>query len=975
MLPLVQLVPSSERRRASEGLRRALEEVIEGDVRFDRAHQAMYSVDASNYRAIPLGVVRPRHDEDVVRALEVCREHGAAVVGRGGGTSLAGQACNEALVLDFTTYMNRVLEVDPERRLARVQPGVVLDALRNETAPYGLTFGPDPATHDHCTLGGMIGNNSCGIHAVQAEFYGPGARTSNNVESLRVATYDGAVLDVGATSDADYRHILEQGGERAERYRALRQLAERHEALIRRVYPDIPRRVSGYNLPDLLPENGFHVARALVGSEGTCVTVLEATVSLIPALVGRAIVVVSYDSIDHAGDHVPVLRALRPVGCEAFDWRLVDFMAREGKHEEARRHLPDGRAWMLVELGAETKEEAVARAHEAKAALERERLPCKLLVVEDDELQERFWEVREAGLGATAFVPGVGASWPGWEDSAVPPDKVGPYLRDLMKLNEETHHIAALYGHFAQGCIHTRIDFELQHEEGRARYADYTRRAAELCLRYGGSLSGEHGDGVARGDLLPLMFGEDGVEAMREFKRVWDPDGKMNPGRVVDAKPRIVDMRLEHPPRMRPETVFRYPDDDGRFTHAALRCVGVGKCRRDEGGTMCPSWMVTHEEKHTTRGRAHLLWEMLEADVIDRGWRSREVKDALDLCLACKGCKGECPVNVDIATYKAEFLYHYYRRRLRPTSAYAFGYVHRWARLASLAPSVANFVSHAPGLSRLFKAAAGFHPERALPRFAPRTFRDVFRPPPRRGDGAPRVLVWTDTFNEHFHPPGLQALVEVLHRAGYDVELSPRGLCCGRPAYEYGQLDVARRLLRGVLDALAPDIRAGVPVVGLEPSCVSVFRDELRSLFPDDERAARLSEQVYTLSELLRRDQRDGSLLPATSGRVVLHGHCHDKSVLGFDEAPRLLEELGFDVDVPDSGCCGMAGGFGYERDKYEVSRACGERVLLPAVRAAGDDTLICADGFSCRSQIRDFTDRAPLTLPEVITQAWRRTA
>ncbi|MGH7575804.1 MAG: FAD-binding and (Fe-S)-binding domain-containing protein, partial [Longimicrobiales bacterium] len=767
------------------------------------------------------------------------------------------QCCNVAVIIDFSKYAHHVIEVDAARRRARVEPGTILDDLRSATEPHGLTFGPDPATHNRCTLGGMIGNNSCGTHSVMAELYGPGARTDENVEALEILTYDGVRMRVGATSEAELERIIRTGGRRGEIFARLRRLSDRYADQIRHRFPAIPRRVAGYNLPALLPESGFNVARALVGSEGTCVTVLDATVTLMPSPRARALLVIGYPTIFEAGDHVPELRELRPIAIEGFDDVMVANMRKKRLHVEDIGLLPQGSGWLLVEFGGDDVEEATARARDAMRSIgERPNAPAVQLY-SDAETQHRLWNVRESGLGATAWVPGEPPAWPGWEDSAVPVDRVGEYLRDLRALLDRYDYHCAIYGHFGQGCFHTRIDFDLTTEPGIEKYVAFTRDAAELVsYKYGGSISGEHGDGQARGDLLPIMYGDEVMEAFREFKSIWDPDHMMNPGKLVDAYPRDANLRLGSDYRpATPETHFKFPDDEGGFAGAALRCVGVGACRRLNGGTMCPSYMVLREEKDSTRGRAHLLFEMLQGDVITDGWKSEEVKESLDLCLACKGCKGDCPVKVDVATYKAEFLSHYYEGRLRPRSAYAFGLIHRWARLAALAPGVVNFVTGAPLLRRLAKAAAGIAPERRVPRFARQTFKVWWRArsathmgEPRRAElrtrnpepgtrnpsaqrEQTRVLLWPDTFNNHFHPQTLAAAVEVLEAVGCDVEVPGPSLCCGRPLYDFGMLDTAKRRLREIIDALRPDIEAGTPLIGLEPSCVAVFRDELVDLF------------------------------------------------------------------------------------------------------------------------------------------------
>jgi FAD/FMN-containing dehydrogenase/Fe-S oxidoreductase len=945
---------------------------IEGEVRFHPGDRALYATDASNYRQVPIGVVVPRHVEDVIRIVQIARRHGAPLLPRGAGTSLAGQCCNVALVIDFSKYMNAVREIDPVRRRARVEPGAILDDLRRATARFGLTFGPDPSTHSRCTFGGMLGNNSCGPHSMLAEFYGPGPRTSDSVEEMEVLTYDGLRLRVGPTPEDVLDRILAQGGRRGEIYARLRSLRDRYADLIRERFPKLARSVSGYNLESLLPENGFNVARALCGSEGTCVTILEATVTLVPDPPARAMLVLGYPSVYDAGDHVPEIREFRPIALEGLDDILVRALEKKGLRPGDVSLLPEGNGWLLAEFGGETREEAAERARAAMAALGKRPNPPAMRLYDDPAAQRSLWAMRESGLGATAFVPGEPVTWEGWEDAAVPVHHLGDYLRDFRRLLDRYGYRCSLYGHFGQGCVHTRIDFDLETAAGIEKYRAFTREAAELVTgKYAGALSGEHGDGQSRGDLLPIMFGEELMQAFREFKAIWDPEGQMNPGKLINALPRDENLRLgaDYRPAT-PATHFRFPDDQGSFTRATLRCVGVGECRKLEGGTMCPSYMVLREEKHTTRGRAHLLFEMLQGEVITEGWKSEAVKESLDLCLACKGCKAECPVNVDVATYKAEFLSHYYEGRLRPRSAYAFGLIHRWARLAAHAPGLANFFTQTPGLRGVARWLSGTAPERRFPRFAPRTFTSWYRRRgPRVDAGAPRVILWADTFNNHFHPETLAAALDVLENAGFRVAVPDARLCCGRPLYDWGMLDQAKLLLRQTLDALRPEIEAGTPIVGLEPSCVAVFRDELTGLFPDDEDALRLRQQALTFDEFLTCHAPNYPL-PRLQRKALVHGHCHQKAIMRLDSERQVLERLGIDFQILDSGCCGMAGSFGFEKEKYDLSIRCGERVLLPAVRNAEPDTLIITDGFSCREQIAQATHRRALHLAEVVQLA-----
>ena len=950
---------------AARALEARLKSTVRGEVRFDDASRALYATDSSNYRQVPIGLVLPRDTADVIATVAACREFGAPILSRGGGTSVAGQCCNVAVVIDFSKYMGSILELDPIAQIARVQPGIILDALRNQAETHQLTFAPDPATHSRCTLGGMIGNNSCGVHGLF------GGKTVDNIQSLDILLYDGTRMTVGPTSEPQLTAIIAEGGRRGEIYAGLRRLRDNYSDLVRQRFPDIPRRVSGYNLDQLLPENGFNVARALVGSEGTCVTILEATCELKPSPQHRRLVVLGFDDAFIAADHVPAVLAFKPIGLEGFDGVLVDFMLRKNLAVDDVKLLPPGRGFLLCEFGADTPEDADRMATDFIAASKHfPHVPSPALYSPHEA--ERVWHVRESALGASVFVPGEQSGWEGWEDSAVPPAQLGAYLRELFQLIDRYGYRSPMYGHFGQGCVHLRMTFDFGTADGIAKYRRFIDEAADIVLKYGGSFSGEHGDGQARAALLPKMFGRELMQAYAEFKALWDPLNRMNPGKLIDpiaVYDPIDNLRFGAGYKAAEvKTWFQYPGDQGSFSDATTRCVGVGACRKQDHGTMCPSYMATREERHSTRGRAHLLWELMQGNVLQHGWRNREVRDALDLCLSCKACKTECPVNVDMATWKAEFLAHHYQGRLHPLHHYAFGFMDRWANLASFAPSLFNLPLRTPGLDSIIKSVLGVAQPRQLPRFAAANFRDRFHnfPIPKSKTGQP-VLLWPDTWNNYFYPQALTSAAKVLTAAGTTVQIPTRHICCGRPLYDFGFLDAARRYLLRILDELEPQIAAGTPIVMLEPSCASVFRDELLNFFPNDERAQRLSRQTMMLSEMLAGTPADWQPPPMPGRRIVVHGHCHQKSSMTMDDEMSLLRSTGAHVELLDSGCCGMAGPFGFERDKFDVSQTLAERVLLPAVRAASEHDLLVSNGFSCREQIRQNTPRRAVHLAEVL--------
>ncbi|MEV0600281.1 FAD-linked oxidase C-terminal domain-containing protein [Streptomyces sp. NPDC050315] len=935
-----------------------------GEVAGDAGSRAQYSADASNYRQIPLAVVFPRERRHVLNTLAVCRRLGVPVTSRGAGTSTSGQAVGPGVVMDFSRYFNRLLALDPQARTATVQPGIVLDDLQKAAAEHGLLFGPDPSTHSRCTLGGMIGNNACGTHSVAW------GRTADNVVELEVVTYRGTVIRLGEMTPDEIDEAIAADDDRGRLIASLHRLAQRNLAALRTKLGRFPRQVSGYALEHLLPENRFNLARALVGSEGTLAVVLSATVRLIPPPPARALVVLGFQDACAAADAVPALQEHRLLALEGLDQALTDIVTRP-ETRAAIDTLPAARAWLFAELGG-TEDELPDLGRALAATAEQSAGSTGSAVITDPARARRLWRIREDGAGLATRLPDGSEAWPGWEDAAVPPDQLGSYLRQFTRLLEQYRLQGAVYGHFGEGCLHVRINFDFTTEHGNAVFRAFLTDAAKLIAAHGGSLSGEHGDGQARSELLPLMYGPDIIALFAEFKRAWDPDNGLNPGMVVHPLP--LDGNLRVSPHRTPlplTTVFPFHADGGDFAKATRRCVGVGKCRTatPRGDVMCPSYRVTRDEKDSTRGRARLLYEMTQGEVITDGWRSTEVRDALDLCLSCKGCSADCPVGVDMATYKSEFLHQHYKGRIRPVTHYTMGWLPLLSRAAARMPRLVNALTSSR-LAPIVKRLGGIAAQRSIPQFADETFLKWFRSrTPQGGGQRGPVMLWVDSFNNHFTPDVLKAGVAVLENAGFRVQVPDGTQCCGLTWITTGQLGVARCIARRTAAALGPASRAGIPVVGLEPSCTAALKSDLPELLDGDEDARALARTTVTLAELLVHQAPDWQP-PRLEAHSISQTHCHQHATSGFGADTALLHRMGVDNTTLDSGCCGLAGNFGFERGHYDVSVAAGEQVLLPAVRAAAPDTHILADGFSCRTQIAQQTDRRGTHLAQLIARA-----
>ncbi|WP_307831228.1 FAD-binding and (Fe-S)-binding domain-containing protein [Nucisporomicrobium flavum] len=920
-----------------------------GDVLDDATNRSMYASDASLYRVVPRAVVRPKSEDEVAATLAVCRELGVPLTARGAGTSVAGNAIGPGVVVDFSRYLHQVLEVDPAARSARVQAGTVQATLQAAARPYGLRFGPDPSTHTRCTIGGMIGNNSCGARTLG---YG---RTSDNVLALSALTVDGSRLVTGPELS---------GAEPITA--ALREVVGANLAVARTEFGRFGRQVSGYAVEHLLPERGFNLTEFLVGSEGTLAVVTEATVRLVADPAHRVLVVLGYPDFGTAGDVIPAILEFAPTACEGIDSRICEVL-RSRRGPGSVPPLPGGQAWLMVELAGDD----LGEVRERVAKLVASAAAVDSMVVEDPVAAAPLWRIREDGAGLAGRAPSGLPAHAGWEDAAVPPAKIGAYLRDFDTLVDRHGLTAMPYGHLGDGCVHVRLDFPLDRPGGPGRFRAFLEDAADLVVSYGGSLSGEHGDGRARSELLTRMYSPAAMDLFRQIKHTFDPDGLLNPGNLVDPDPVDANVRVAQARPVRQRLALAYHGDGGDFNQAVHRCTGVGKCRADNtgtGGVMCPSYLATKNEKDSTRGRARVLQEMLDGDLAP-SWRSPAVHDALDLCLSCKGCLSDCPTGIDMASYKSEVLHQSYSRRLRPRSHYSLGWLPRWSRLASRMPRLANRMISLPGLRRIALFLAGVDARRSIPAFADRTFRGWHAAQQPAADGKP-VVLFVDSFTDHFAPEVARAAVEVLTAAGYAPRITSKDACCGLTWISTGQLDAAKRILGRTVSELQAAAEDGIPIVGLEPSCTGVLRSDLTELL-DGEAARKVSVATVTVAELLSRTE--GWTPPSLDGRkVIAQPHCHHHAVMGWSPDAELLKAAGADV-VRLGGCCGLAGNFGVERGHYEVSVQVAEQQLLPALRAAGDDDVFLADGFSCRTQSADLAGVRGKHLVELLRDGMRQ--
>ncbi|MGQ4597905.1 FAD-linked oxidase C-terminal domain-containing protein [Nocardia sp. R6R-6] len=905
----------------------ALRGSIAGEVDTSERRRAEYSTDASNYRVPPAAVVFPRADEDVAVTLEFARDHGLPVTARGGGTSVAGNAIGPGLVLDFSRHMNRIGVIDPVARVVTVQPGVVLARLQRAARPHGLRFGPDPSTQSRCTLGGMIGNNACGPRAVAW------GRTADTVRALRIL--DGTGTERMLAADLSV-------------VPGLAEFTRARLAVLRTDLGRFDRQASGYGLEHLLPERGGSAAKAFVGSEGTCGLLLDATVELVALPPATVLTVLGYPDIATAADDVAAVLACAPIAVEGIDARLVDVVrAQRGFVPD----LPRGGGWLFVETAGQTQADAVAVAQR----LCRTAGALDSRIVTDPGSAAALWQIRADGAGLAGRTPDGRPAWPGWEDAAVPPERLGAYLRDFAELTRDHGLDGLLYGHIGDGCIHVRLDLPIA--DAPRRFRAFLFDAAELVVGHGGSLSGEHGDGRARSELLSVMYSRAALDVFAGYKALFDPDDILNPGVLVAPRPVDADLRLAGLPRVRSSDGYALADDDGDIGVAVHRCVGVGKCRAD-GEFMCPSYQATRDEKDSTRGRARVLQEVVRGAL---PWSSQAVAESLDLCLSCRACRSDCPAGVDMATYKSETLHRRYRRRLRPIDHYSLGWLPRWLAVASRMPRLVNALTARAAVRRVGLRAAGVDPRRAVPRLAERTFRRIWRDldegallaesayAPEEPAGSGAVMLWIDTFTDAFDPQIALAAARLLTALGYCVRIPERRVCCGLTWLSTGQLDGARARLRATLAVLEEHVAAGGIVVGLEPSCTAVLRADLPELLPDDPRSAPVAAAVRTLAEFLA--EQPNWRPPARTGvPVVVQPHCHQHAILGFERDRQLLASMGVHV-TESTGCCGLAGNFGMQSGHYEISVAVAENGLLPALRAAGEDAIVLADGFSCRTQ------------------------
>ena len=955
----------SDTRSLVEDLRRE----VSGEVRFDKMTRLLYSTDASIYQIEPVGVVIPKTTEDVIAVIEAANQYGVPVLPRGGGTSLAGQTVGHAIVIDFSKYMRNIIEVNAEEGWVRTQPGIILDELNHHLGPHDMFFAPDPSTSDRGNVGGALGNNSCGAHSI---IWG---KTSDNVVELDVVLSNGNPARFGAVNGEHLEARMRGDGFEDELYRKLFEIGEanREEVLAR--YPKIQRRVSGYNLDEFVSGNEFNMARFVVGSEGTLMTITEAKLRIVPRPKFKALAVLHFSDLIESMEATVVTLEMGPAAVEHIGSMII---------RQARTNLDYSRIMdfiegdpdsiLIVEFAGESEAEVEAKLDRLEERMRGSGLGYAIRRLVKPEDQAKVWAVRKAGLGLMMNVPGDAKPLPFVEDTAVAPEKLPEFVRRFDEIVREHGTEAGYYGHASVGCLHIRPLINLKNEEGVDRMASISEQISDLALEFGGSMSGEHGDGLARSVWNEKMFGSQIYNAFREVKKAFDPKGIMNPGKIVDSPPMTENLRIS--PDYRPrqtKTAFAY-QSEGSFASAIEMCNGQGACRKVLGGTMCPSYMVTRDEEHSTRGRANALRAAMSGALPENSLTSKRLYEVLDLCLECKGCKAECPSNVDMAKLKYEFLGKYHKVNGNSLRNQAFGNIGMLSRWGSFFAPLSNWPLKFGLFRDMLHKHVGIDRRRALPTFASQSFAQWFR---ARGDlpvaGARgKVLLFPDTFTNYNHPEIGKAATRVLEHLGFEVMI-PRVKCCGRPMLSKGMIDKAKGNARFNVDSVYPHVAQGAKLVGLEPSCILSFRDDYVDLLGGDARATTISENTMLIEEFVLYAQEQGAALDFKNppADVLLHGHCHQKALVGTQPAMKLLKSIpGCNARETEAGCCGMAGSFGFETEHYDISLKIGEQSLFPAIRSQSDDSLIIAEGVSCRQQIQGGTGKGAKHLVEVLADA-----
>jgi anaerobic glycerol-3-phosphate dehydrogenase C subunit len=944
---------------------------IHGEVRVDRYARLLYSTDASMYQMEPVGVVIPRSAEDVQATILVANEYGVPVLPRGGGTGLAGQTCNHAIVMDFSKYMRQVLEVHPEERWARVQPGIVNNHLSKAVSQYGLMYAPDPVTSARATVGGGIGNNSCGSHSV---IYG---KTLDHILEIDAVLSDGSRVHFSPTGGEELERRMSLDTLEGRLYREVRRIAYENKDEVIRRFPKILRRVSGYNLDDFLTDAPMNLTRVAVGSEGTLVVATEAKVNLVPVPIEKGLAAVHFYGLIEAMEATVAILEHGPSAVEL----VGSIMIRNCRENYSFRHLlefteGEPENLIIVEFYGDTEAEVVAKLTSLKNDLEHKKLGYATVTTIDPAVQRLMWGLREQGLGLSMAMKGDAKPLPYVEDTAVSPEKLPEYVARFDQITSSHGVETAYYGHASTGCLHIRPIVNLKTEHGLDTMEAIANEISDLVLEFGGSLSGEHGDGIVRGVFMEKMFGSELYGAFKDLKRAFDPDGLMNPGKIIETPGIRENLRISPATKnIEVSTYLDFSKDGGLDRHIEM-CNGQGACRRMEGG-MCPSYMVTKEEEHSTRGRANLLRMIMSGLLPASDLEGKRLKDALDLCIECKACKAECPSNVDMAKMKSEMLTKYHERHGVPLRSWLFGEVAMLSKIGSLMAPFSNIFLSLPPVKMLADRFGGIHSKRPLPKFATQTFSQwMNRHPGPTLAPKGEIVYFNDTFTEYWQPEVGKAAIRILEALGYRVSLVSQKRCCGRPLISKGQLGKAKIWAKHNVDALVAYAHEGIMIVGTEPSCLLTLRDEYPDLLRSDEAKA-VADKAFMLDELLAKlfDEDPGIravFKNDVTANIQVHGHCHQKALIGAEPTLAALRMIpGYDVELIDTGCCGMAGTFGFEKEHYDISRDIGALKLFPAVEAPDrEDWSVAVSGISCRQQIGHFTSKRPRHVVEYLADA-----